>query len=45
MVTAAGESIVAEGRYDLFIGGAQPADAKAGLHSDFRIRGTMRLPE
>ena len=45
MVTAAGEPIVAEGRYDLFIGGAQPADAKAGLHSDFRIRGMMRLPE
>jgi beta-glucosidase len=45
LVTAAGDPTIAEGHYDLFIGGAQPMDTTAGAHSGFDIQGSLRIPE
>jgi hypothetical protein len=45
LVTAAGDPTIAEGHYDLFIGGAQPMDTTSGAHSGFDIQGSLRIPE
>lgn len=45
MVSAAGEPIIAEGQYKIFVGGAQPGEAKAGVDAELKIQGTLNLPE
>jgi len=45
VVTTAGNPIVAPGKYQLFVGGAQPKDAPNGVHADFSVDGSMQLPE
>ena len=45
MVSAAGDTQIADGEYRLFVGGAQPADTTSGVDATFRVQGTLRLPE
>lgn len=45
MVSVAGDPEVAEGRFTLFIGGAQPAETKSGAMAQFNIGGTAKIPE
>jgi beta-glucosidase len=45
MVSAAGDPIIAEGQYTLFIGGAQPGDTQSGAQVEFKIQGTVKIPE
>jgi len=45
MVTEAGEPMVAEGEYYIFIGGGQPDTGAAGAAGGFSIKGKMNLPE
>jgi beta-glucosidase len=45
MVSAAGDPMVAEGSYQLFVGGAQPSDTRAEAHVDFQIQGTRKIAE
>jgi beta-glucosidase len=45
MVTDAGEPVVADGAYKIFIGGGQPADNTSGVAGQFAVAGTTQLPE
>jgi beta-glucosidase len=45
MVSAAGDPMIAEGQYTLFIGGAQPGDTQTGVSEEFKILGDVKIPE
>jgi beta-glucosidase len=45
MVTEAGEPIVAEGAYTVFVGGGQPQTGVQGLTGTFNVKGNLTLPE
>ena len=45
MVTTAGNPVVAEGEYTLFVGGGQPDTGAAGLSQNFHIISNLTLPE
>ena len=45
MVTGAGESIIAEGKYSLSIGGGQPNTNAPTVLGTFQVKGTRTLPE
>jgi beta-glucosidase len=45
LVTEAGEPIIAEGRYSVFIGGGQPNTGAPLLAGTFEVKGTKTLPE
>ncbi|HEY6456729.1 MAG TPA: glycoside hydrolase family 3 C-terminal domain-containing protein [Steroidobacteraceae bacterium] len=45
MVTEAGDIIVAQGRYTVWIGGGQPGTAAASTSSRFEVSGQLTLPE
>jgi beta-glucosidase len=45
MVNEAGEPIVAEGAYKVFVGGGQPGSGAMGVDGTFNVKGTMTLPE
>jgi beta-glucosidase len=45
MVTEAGEPVIAEGEYSLFVGGGQPETSAQTLSKNFHINGTKNLPE
>ena len=44
MVNEKGEHVVAPGKYQVFVGGAQPADAPGGVRAKLEITGEMKLP-
>jgi len=45
MVTEAGEPIVSEGEYKVFVGGGQPGTSAPGVSGTFNVKGTLVLPE
>jgi len=45
MVSAAGDPMIAEGQYTLFVGGAQPGDSQNGAITEFRVDGTIKISE
>jgi beta-glucosidase len=45
MVSEAGEPIIAEGDYTIFVGGGQPGTSAQTLTKPFHINGTKNLPE
>jgi len=45
MVNEAGEPIVAEGAYKVFVGGGQPGTGATGVDGGFDVKGTLTLPE
>ena len=45
MVSAAGEPIIAKGKYSVSIGGGQPNTGAATVAGTFQVRGTKTLPE
>ena len=45
MVTEAGEPVIAEGDYSLFVGGGQPDTSAQTLTQTFHIKRTKSLPE
>ncbi len=45
MVSAAGEPIIAEGKYSVSIGGGQPNSGAPSVSGTFRVQGTKTLPE
>jgi beta-glucosidase len=45
MVTEAGEPIVAEGEYKVFVGGGQPDTSAPMVSGSFSVKGTSTLPE
>src|SRR3569833_1102965 len=45
MVTEAGEPVIAEGDYSVFVGGGQPGTSAQTLNAKFHINGTKNLPE
>ncbi len=45
MVTEAGEPIIAEGAYSLWIGGGQPNSGAPGVAAKFEVKGRKTLPE
>lgn len=45
MVTEAGASIIAEGRYTVTVGGGQPGTVASYAIGSFSLRGTQHLPE
>jgi len=45
MVTEAGEPIVAEGQYEVSVGGGQPHSGAQTVDGTFNIKGTLTLPE
>lgn len=45
MVTEAGEPVVPEGEFTLFIGGGQPGANEQGVTHTFRIKNSLTLPE
>jgi len=45
MVTEAGEPVIAEGDYSMFVGGGQPDTSAQTLTAKFHINGTKNLPE
>ena len=44
MVDDKGEHVVAAGEYNVFVGGAQPSDAPAGVRAKLEITGEFKLP-
>jgi beta-glucosidase len=44
MVNEKGEHVVEPGDYQVFVGGAQPADAPGGVRARLKITGEMKLP-
>jgi beta-glucosidase len=44
MVNEKGEHIVAPGEYNIFVGGAQPAETAGGLRARLEITGQLELP-
>ena len=45
MVTEAGEPIIAEGKYSVWIGGGQPNTGAPTVVETFNVKGTKTLPE
>jgi beta-glucosidase len=45
MVTDAGEPVIAEGDYSMFVGGGQPDTSAQTVNAKFHINGTKNLPE
>jgi beta-glucosidase len=45
MVTEAGEPIIAEGEYKVFVGGGQPETSAPVVSGSFSVKGTLTLPE
>ncbi len=45
MVSAAGEPIIAEGKYSVSIGGGQPGTDAPAIADTFQVKGTKTLPE
>jgi hypothetical protein len=45
MVTAAGDPTISEGQYTLFVGGAQPGDTQTGASVEFKMLGSVKIPE
>ncbi len=45
MVTEAGEPVVAEGAYTVFVGGGQPGTGAPVMTGSVNVKGTMTLPE
>jgi beta-glucosidase len=45
MVTPAGDTVVAPGKYSLSIGGGQPGSGLPVVSGDFSVIGQLRLPE
>jgi len=45
MVTEAGEPIVAEGQYEVSVGGGQPNRGAPAATEAFKVKGTLTLPE
>ncbi len=45
MVTDAGEPVVAEGAYTATVGGGQPGTGAPAVAGNFKIKGTLTLPE
>ncbi len=45
MVSQAGEPIIADGKYSLWIGGGQPNTGAQGVAAKFEVKGTKTLPE
>jgi beta-glucosidase len=45
MVTEAGEPIIAEGEYSVWVGGGQPNTSAQVLTKAFHVKGKMSLPE
>jgi beta-glucosidase len=45
MVTATGDPTIPEGQYTLFVGGAQPGDTQTGAGVEFKVQGTIKIPE
>jgi beta-glucosidase-like glycosyl hydrolase len=45
MVTDAGDTIVAQGRYTVSVGGGQPGTEAASVSGDFEVNGQIQLPE
>jgi beta-glucosidase len=45
MVTEAGDMIVAEGKYNVSVGGGQPYSDASVLTKTFTVKGEMNLPE
>jgi len=45
MVSDAGELMIAEGQYSLFVGGGQPNTAAPSIAGTFSVTGTKKLPE
>ncbi len=45
IVTEAGEPVVPEGDFVLWVGGGQPHSNAAGTGQTFRVKGTITLPE
>jgi beta-glucosidase len=45
MVSAAGDPIIAEGKYSVSIGGGQPNTAALSISGTFQVKGTKTLPE
>ena len=45
MVTEAGEPIIAEGKYSVWIGGGQPNTGVPQVNATFKVKGTKTLPE
>jgi beta-glucosidase len=43
-VNKKGEHVVAPGTYDIFVGGAQPAETSGGLRTEFEITDEAHLP-
>jgi len=44
MVNEEGEHVVAPGQYNIFVGGAQPADTAGGVRASVEIIGEFKLP-
>jgi beta-glucosidase len=45
MVTEAGEPVIAEGDYSIFVGGGQPDTSAQTVTGKFHVKGTKTLPE
>jgi beta-glucosidase len=45
MVTEAGEPVIAEGDYSIFVGGGQPETSAQTLSKTIHVNGTKTLPE
>jgi beta-glucosidase len=45
MVTEAGDTIVAQGKYTLSVGGGQPGTGAPSVRGDFEVNGQIMLPE
>ena len=45
MVTAVGDPTIPEGQYTLFVGGAQPGDTQTGASAEFKMLGSVKIPE
>ncbi len=45
MVTDAGDTIVAQGRYTVSVGGGQPGTGAPAVSGDFEVKGQITLPE
>ncbi|HEY1924640.1 MAG TPA: glycoside hydrolase family 3 C-terminal domain-containing protein [Candidatus Acidoferrum sp.] len=45
VVTEAGDVVVPEGEFTVYVGGGQPRSGSAGVGQTFRVAGTTKLPE
>jgi beta-glucosidase len=44
-VTDKGDHVIAEGSYQIYLGGGQPGTSRPGTEAAFRIQGQRKLPE